>query len=150
MKSSIRLTIDILAAVLYIGAANPLITGLAVHEWLGFGLIFVFVIHCAVNYDWIITTLRRRTKDANMAHLVLDALTLIMFMTVTVSGLFVSRHILPLFGWVASGYYFWNPLHAISAKLLLALLLIHVVVHARWFVRLFARRRGTDDRDDGK
>jgi uncharacterized protein HemY len=55
------------------------------------------------------------------------------FMVVTVSGIMVSRHILPLFGLVAPGYFFWNPLHSLSAKMLLALVVIHIVIHAGWF-----------------
>jgi hypothetical protein len=65
-------------------------------------------------------------------------------MVVTVSGLMVSRHILPLFGLVAPGYFFWNPLHSISAKVLLALLLVHIVSHWRWLASLFGRHRKAD------
>ncbi|MDO4289622.1 MAG: hypothetical protein Q4C41_00135 [Eggerthellaceae bacterium] len=43
----------------------------------------------------------------------------------------VSGAVLPAFGLYATGYFFWNPLHAASAKVLLALLLIHVAVNVR-------------------
>jgi hypothetical protein len=62
-------------------------------------------------------------------------------MSVTVSGLMVSRHILPLFGLVAPDYFFWNPLHSIAAKILLALLVVHVVVHGKWLWGLLVNRR---------
>ena len=32
------------------------------------------------------------------------------------------------FGFYATGYYFWGPLHALSAKVLLAALLVHIVL----------------------
>ncbi len=50
-------------------------------------------------------------------------------MMVMVSGILISGAVLPTLGLHAKGYYFWNPLHAMSAKMLLALLLVHMVVH---------------------
>jgi hypothetical protein len=73
-------------------------------------------------------------------NLVLDVATLVTFMVVTVSGLGVSRHILPLFDLVSPGYFFWNPLHSISAKVLLALLVVHIVVHWRWLWGLVKKK----------
>ena len=42
-------------------------------------------------------------------------------MACAVSGIMVSGDVLRAFGWYAEGYYFWDPLHAVSAKVLLAL-----------------------------
>ena len=63
-------------------------------------------------------------------------------MAVTVSGVMVSGAVLPTFGWYAQGYYFWDPLHAVSAKALMALLLVHVVVHGKWIAAWFKKRKG--------
>ena len=56
-----------------------------------------------------------------------------------VSGVMVSGAVLPAFGLYAEGYFFWDPLHAASAKVLLALLLVHVAVHWRWLAGLFGK-----------
>jgi hypothetical protein len=137
-----NLAIDAVAAVLYIIAANPLVTGWAVHEWASLGLVLVFAVHCAVHWEWLVATLRGRMDRASVANLALDIATLAAFMAVTVSGLAVSRVLLPFLGYVSYGYFLWAPVHAISAKLLLALLLVHVVVHWRWILaRLPGRRR---------
>jgi hypothetical protein len=130
----LNLIIDILAALIYLVAANPLITGWAVHEWISLGLILILIVHCAVHYDWLIQTIKRHTERASIANLILNVVTLVVFAVVTVSGLAVSRHILPLFGLVSGGYFFWVPVHAISAKVLLALIVVHVAVHAKWIV----------------
>jgi hypothetical protein len=127
--------VDCIAAVIYLASANPGITGLAVHEWVSIGVFLVFVVHTAQHYDWVIDTfkkLRQKPPLSSVGNLVLDAATVVVFMVVTVSGIMVSRHILPLLGLVAPGYFFWSPLHSISAKVLLALLVVHVVAHARW------------------
>ena len=76
----------------------------------------------------------------------LDVATALVFMVAMVSGIMVSRFILPALGLVAPGYFFWNPLHSLFAKLLLALLLVHVVVHAKqlWtYLKTRAKRRKT-------
>ena len=145
MKNKSKLIINIIAVIIYLTAANPAITGIMIHEWISVVCIFVFIVHCAVNYDWIIATLRRRTEKVGIAHLVLDIAILVVFMLTTVSGLMVSRYILPLFDQVAPGYFFWNPLHSITAKILLALLLIHVVTHFSWFTRLFIKKGAVDE-----
>jgi hypothetical protein len=141
MKTSHNLIIDVVALVVYLVAANPAITGLAIHEWVSLGIIVVFLVHCSVHFDWIVDTVKRHAANISTANLILDVITLVVFMVVTVSGLLVSRHILPLLGFVAPGYFFWSPVHAIAAKVLLALLFVHVVVHFKWFASLVKRKQ---------
>jgi hypothetical protein len=138
--------VDSLVALTYLIAANPALTGLAVHEWAGMGALVVFAAHCALHYDWVVATVRRHTDRVSVTNLVLDAATLVAFITCTVSGLMVSRHILPLLGFVAPGYFLWNPVHSLSAKALLALLVVHVVLHWKWIAG--ALRKPGRSRDD--
>jgi hypothetical protein len=149
MKSGTNLIIDAVALVLYLLAANPAVTGLLLHEYLSLALLVVIAAHCAVHYDWVLAVLKKHVAGGDTANLVLDAVSLLAFLLVTVSGLMVSRFILPLFGYVAGGYFIWKPLHSISAKVLLALMLVHVIVHWRWFVSMFSKRRrkGADERE---
>lgn len=140
MKRS--LVVDAIALVVYLVVANPGITGVPPHEWLGIAVFVVFVAHVAQHGEWVAETVRtafRRPSVGRTGHLVLDALILIAFMVCTVSGLLISGAVLPAFGLFADGYFFWNPLHAASAKVLLALLLIHVVVHWRWIAGIFRK-----------
>ena len=89
----------------------------------------------------------RACSWARTGYLVLDALIVASFMVVTVSGLMVSGAVLQAFGLYAPGYYFWDPLHAVAAKVLLTLLLVHVVVHARWIVRMVRKGKGDGELD---
>ncbi len=59
----------------------------------------------------------------------------------------VSGAVLQAFGLYAPGYYFWDPLHAVAAKVALTLLLVHVVVHARWIVRMVRKGKGDGELD---
>ena len=134
--------IDGAALLVYLVVANPSLTGINLHEWLGFGVLVVFLVHCVVHVDWVVDTVRNGLSGswARAGNLALDALILIAFATVMVSGLLVSGAVLPAFGLYADGYYFWDPLHSIAAKALLALLLVHVAAHWKWLYNFFRKK----------
>lgn len=144
-----NLAIDAIALIIYLVVANPVVTGIGLHEWLGLGMLVVFFVHALVHADWIIDATKAALKSPSWGrtgNLVLDVFILVAFMVVTVSGLLISGAVLPALGLYADGYYFWDPLHAISAKVLLALLLIHIVVHWKWVITWF--KKGKADRHD--
>ena len=118
------LAVDAACLLVYLVAASPALTGIGIHEWLGLGVLVVFFAHAAMHVDWAVEAVRSA------------------FMTVTVSGIMVSGAVLPALGLYADGYYFWDPLHAIAAKALLALLLVHVVAHWRWLAGFFKNGKG--------
>lgn len=137
-----NLAVDLVALAVYLVAANPALTGIGLHEWLGLGVLLAFLVHTAMHVDWALEALRgslARPSWARTGNLALDLLVVVAFMACAVSGLMVSGAVLPALGLYAEGYYFWDPLHAASAKLLLALLLVHVVVHRKQIVRFFKR-----------
>ena len=140
-----NLIVDVAALAAYLAVANPSVTGFAAHEWLGLGLLVVFLVHLALHLDWIADAVRNAFRNPSLArtgNLVLNALILIVLAVVMVSGVLVSGAVLPAFGLYADGYYFWDPLHAIAAKALLALLLVHVVVHWKWLYNFFKKKNG--------
>ena len=147
-KSKRNLAVDLVALAVYLVAANPAITGVPAHEWVGVGLLVAFLVHVAQHFDWAVETVRSlfdRPSASRVGHLVLDVLILVAFMVCTVSGLLVSGTVLQAFGLYADGYFFWDPLHAASAKALLALLVVHIAVHWRWIVR-HVRGKASDRR----
>jgi len=139
--------VDVVALLVYLIVANPSITGIAIHEWLGIALIVVFIVHAVMHFDIVVDIIKdKRTKPsvARQGNLAVDILILITFMVVTVSGLGISGAVLPAFGVYAEGYYFWAPLHSISAKALLALFIIHIALHWRWIYRVARGERDAD------
>lgn len=145
-KKRSALVVDLIVLVVYLVVANPALTGIGVHEWLGIAAFVAFVAHAAQHGDWVAETARTafaRPSLGRTGHFVLDALIVVAFMTCTVSGVLVSGAVLPALGLYADGFFFWGPLHAASAKVLLALLVVHVVAHWRWIAGLF---RGSRDK----
>ena len=152
MDARKNFAVDIAALAVYAVAANPAVTGIGLHEWIGLGLVLVFLVHGAVHVDWIIETVRsarRAPLQSRVMNMALDAAIVVAFMVCIVSGLLVSGAVLPAFGWYATGYYFWDPLHAISAKVLLALLLVHVVAHGKWLVNVVRLGKGEQHGEQG-
>lgn len=136
------IAIDLAALALYLIVANPALTGISIHEWLGLALLALFLVHASLHVDWAheaLKTAATRPTWVRTGNLALDVLIFVAFMVVVVSGLLISGAVLPAFGLYAQGYYFWDPLHAMSAKALLALLLVHVVVHWRWLTGMFRK-----------
>ena len=142
------LIVDVVVLVVYAIAANPSITGIGVHEWLGLGALVVLVVHTAMHFDYLVETVRHAAhrRGLRLAKLALDAALVAVFMLCCASGLMVSGAVLPALGLYAEGYYFWDPLHAASAKLLLALLLVHVV--ANWKIVAAGLRKKSFEQDE--
>lgn len=143
MKTTRDLIVDAIALLIYLVAANPAITGLPIHEWVSIGVLVAMLVHMVLHWDWTLDAVRRlrsRLQAASKWNLAIDVALFIAFMTCFVSGVMVSRHVLVLFGYFGPGYFVWNPIHSISAVVLLALLMLHTVVHWKWIVTAVRRR----------
>lgn len=139
-----KLALDAIALVLYALAALPALTTIPIHEWLGIAAFVVLAVHLffGLGEAWSMARSADRSKRAaRWGNLVVDVLLLIALSVCMVSGLLVSGTVLPTFGLFADGYYFWDPLHAASAKALLALLVVHLALHARWIANAARRRK---------
>lgn len=126
--------IDVVAFVVYLVAANPTMTGIGLHEWVGLAALVALFVHCLVHADWVVRACKGAFKARSWARigvLLLDAALMLSLVVCVVSGIMVSGDVLLSLGLFAQGYFFWDPLHAASAKVLLVLLLVHLVVHWR-------------------
>ena len=143
MREAARdLAVDAAVLAAYAAAANPALTGVGVHEWLGLGALLLLVVHTALHAGWVAETVRFARENPSamrIGNLVVDTLAFVALAVCVVSGVMVSGDVLRAFGWYAQGYYFWDPLHAVSAKVLLALVVVHVALHWKWVAGFFAR-----------
>ena len=125
-----QMAAGVAALAVYALAANPEATGLAAHEWLGLALVVLVAAHCVCRFDLVAARVRMVGRSGRArAVLALDAATLLALAVCAVSGAAVSGAVLPTFGlYVPAGFFFWDPLHAASAKVLLVLVVAHVAV----------------------
>lgn len=132
-----------IVGVAYLLSNFPQATGVPFHEWLGLAVVAALLVHAAVHSDWIMSALRAKSaknRGIRILYVVLDVVTFVLLAVCLVSGLLVSGTVLPMAGLFADGYYFWDPLHAVAAKMLLAVVIIHVVLRVPAFMRAFRKR----------
>lgn len=118
-----RALFDAVVLVVYLVAANPALTGVPVHEFIGLGAFIVMGVHIVASGDGL-------AGRGRAGRLALNIVLLVALAACVVSGVMVSGAALPSLGLYATGYSFWDPLHAVAAKVLLAALIVHVVVRA--------------------
>lgn len=135
------LVVDALALALYVVVSLPALTGVGSHEWLGLGVGLVLLVHGAQHIDFVARLLSGRRSLRAAGRVLLDAALVIAVVVVVLSGLMESGAVLLSFGLYAEGYYFWGPLHAASAKVLLALLVVHGALNIGALRRLIQRSR---------
>ena len=116
-----RIAFDIMLLAFYLVTANPATTGMPLHEYLGVGVFVLMVAHVVMSGEGL-------GGRGRWTQRVLNGVLLVALVFCVVSGAMVSGTLLPSLGLYATGYYFWDPLHALSAKVLLAALLVHVVL----------------------
>ena len=49
---------DAVALAVYLVAANPALTGIGLHEWIGLGVFVAFAAHAAQHAGWVADTVR--------------------------------------------------------------------------------------------
>jgi cytochrome b subunit of formate dehydrogenase len=134
MRARTRLLLDIAIACGLIAAYRPIWTGITLHEWISVAIIVPLAIHLVVNWEWcvrIARTFADRLFHASRANFVVDAGLLFASVAVMLSGIMVSP-IPPFFGVQPTQLLVWSMLHAWSANAIIALFLVHTVLHRTW------------------
>ncbi len=116
-----KVAFDIMLLAFYLVTANPATTGMPLHEYLGVGVFVLMVAHVVMSGEGL-------GGRGRWTQRVLNGVLLVALAFCVVSGIMVSGALLPSLGLYATGYYFWDPVHALSAKVLLAALLVHIVL----------------------
>ncbi|GAB4478056.1 MAG: DUF4405 domain-containing protein [Anaerolineales bacterium] len=118
-------------------AFEPRLSGVTIHEWLSLALGVTLLVHLLWHWDWIINVGRRYFKrlfHISRLKFMVDLLFLVAFVLVMLSGILISRSILPLFGIQTDPHSIWRPLHSLSTDLSLLLLAIHLGLNWDWIV----------------
>ncbi len=118
-----RVIFDAAVLAVYLLAANPLVTGIPLHEFLGLGAFAVMAAHIVASGAGL-------AGHGRPGRIALNAVLILSLSACAVSGVMVSGTVLPALGLYAEGYHFWDPLHALAAKVLLAALLVHLALRA--------------------
>lgn len=137
-----KLLLDLGTFIAFLVAMEPRASGIPVHEWLSVAAAAVIVAHLLLNWEWIVAVSRRFFSGANAdarLNYVLNWALFVDGVLIMLSGLMISRAVLPLFGWVMPRSHTWRELHDVTANIFVALLGVHVAMHWNW-ITTHARR----------
>ncbi|MBI4927410.1 MAG: DUF4405 domain-containing protein [Anaerolineae bacterium] len=137
-----NLAIDAGIFTAFLGAMNPELTGISIHEWLSVAFAMTVIVHVALHWRWVIEVAQRffeRLWNANRLKLVVDGLLFIAVTGVMTSGLMISRSVLPTLGIAVGENFTWRALHSLTANLSLTLTAVHFALSWHWIVAAVRR-----------
>lgn len=153
MPAKTNLIVDSLIFIAFLVAFEPSLTGIAIHEWLSLAFAATLVIHVILHWDWVIQVgvkFFRKLFHSSRLNFVIDAILFIAFILVMLSGLLISKAILPTLGIQIAVSQSWRFLHSWSADISVFMLALHFALHWKWIINTFKRylidpfkRRGT-------
>lgn len=104
-KMKLKMGIDILMTALLLGLMAYQITGQALHEWFGTGMLVLFIAHNILNIRWYGSLFKGRYRLPRTIQTAVDFSVLAAMLCLGYSGIVMSRHVfaaLPIGGPMAT------------------------------------------------
>jgi hypothetical protein len=146
MSARSKFVLDVVMAAAFLTASNPPMTGPAVHEWLGVSFCAMTLAHLLFNWNWAVHVTRRLFGHAargSRLNYVVDAWLFVALTATVLSGIMISRHLLPTFGAAAAPGPGWREIHSLGANALVGGMGVHLGLHWNWLASQVARLLGT-------
>jgi hypothetical protein len=143
-RVAVILCVDVAMLVLVCVLECLDLTGLAWHEWLGFSLCPLVLLHVIWQWPWFMTQFRRmRSSGTGRARVNagLNLLLLAMMAAVLVSGVMVSRLGTSVIGENLGRVRIWSDVHGYLNFIVLVLVGLHLALNWDWLVAAMRRRR---------
>lgn len=138
-KRILKLTLDAVMLILLVLMYKKQVISIAFHEIGGLALIGLFIVHLLFNAKWIGAVTRRLFSKATGAHLracyIVDALLLIAFLTVGITGVLISKVV---FSVHVSGNF--KTLHYFASAVAVILMGVHLGLHADYIFGKLIRK----------
>lgn len=140
-----KLLLDLGTFITLLIVSAPHFTGDAIHEWLGVALSGAIVLHLLLNWNWIveisIRLFTKATPNLRFSYILNWALFGAGIM-ITLSGLMISKTVVPFLGLSLPENMSWRQLHELSTNVIMILMGLHVAMHWNWIVSMFKRMTG--------
>jgi hypothetical protein len=120
------------------------LTGLELHEWLGFALCPLVLVHVVLQWPWFATQFRKflRAPAARVRiNALLNTLLLVTMSAVLLSGVLNSGQVISLIGEPLGRARVWRELHGWLNFTALVLVGLHLSLNWDWLMGVFTRRR---------
>ncbi len=138
-QNTTKLLLDLGAFVGLLIASAPRFTGGTIHEWLGISLGGVVIVHLLLNWNWIVGITTRiftsKSKGQRFKYILNWSLFASGIMIV-LSGLMISKTVVPFFGLTLPQNMSWKELHELSTNITMILMGLHMAVHWSWITNM--------------
>ena len=135
MTARVNLVLDLGITTAFLVVSNPSLTGMAVHEWLGVSFAVAMLTHVLFHWDWAVgvtTSLFGRLKQGVRLNYLVDVVLFVAFTAAVLSGIMISKHILPLLGLHPSPARGWRGIHDLASNVAVFAVAVHVGLHWTW------------------
>ena len=137
-----KLLLDLSTFVTLLIVTAPRFTGTATHEWLALALGGAVIVHLLLNWKWIVQITSRlfsKVAKGQRFNYFLNWSLFASFIMIMLSGLMISRTIVPFFGLSLPQNRSWRELHSLFTNITVILMGLHVATHWSWIVNMFKR-----------
>lgn len=134
--------IDVAAFVVFVVVSAPGATGVPLHEWISAVLFGVVIVHLVIHWEWIVEVTRRvfkRLPGETRVNQFMNVVIFVMMNAAMITGIMISKEILPTFGVTLQMDRFWRALHGVAADLSVLMIGVHLALHWKWIVNAFKR-----------
>lgn len=139
-KFVFKIAVDMVMTVLLLFLMARQFTGDSAHEWLGAGMLILWIAHHILNRSWYSHLFKGKYTPIRILQTVTNFAVLLSMLGLMVSGIILSREVfgfLPISGGIALA----RPLHVLSAFWGFVLMALHLGLH--WNMILGMVRKAT-------
>ncbi len=127
-KKLIKIIIDIAMLILLPLLMAYSLIGETAHEWFGFAMFALFVLHHIINFAWLKTLFKGRYSPYRIYITIINVLLLAIMLLLPVSGIIMSKHIFHFSG--IGGLSIARTIHLLASYWGVILMSVHVGNHA--------------------
>ena len=135
--------LDTTLLIIFILLLSPRLTGLLLHEVLGFIFFIPIIIHLLVAWPWIQDATKKFSNTAGRRtrfNFFLNTILFILVITELVSGFIISQVILPNLGINTINDRVWRSAHNLPLNFVLLFTGLHIAINWGWIVAAFRKR----------
>ena len=140
-KMKIKILIDFLMTISLLFLMAYQITGQNLHEWLGAGMLVLFIIHNILNLKWYGNLFRGGYRPARIFKTVVNFAVLICILSLGYSGIVMSRHLFSFLS-ISRGMALARVMHLAASYWGFVLMSLHFGIHWGTIIGAFKKFSG--------
>lgn len=136
-----KIVIDMIMTVLLLFLMARQLTGDSAHEWLGAGMLILWIIHHILNRNWYSHLFKGKYTPMRILQTIVNFAVLLSMFALMISGIILSREVfafLPISGGIALA----RSLHVLSAFWGFVLMALHLGLHWNMILGMVRKAAG--------